>query len=91
MQKTDDQTRTRAKKADHRKGRGKLTLRRRPVADLAEKQLEGVAGGHYCPPEPTKEDTCPVTCPQTCPYSCDTCPRDCEPDTEDVPSCNIGC
>jgi len=48
----------RAKEADHRKGREKLT----------------------------KEHTCPVTCPQTCPYSCDTCPRDCEPDTEDVPS-----
>jgi len=86
MQKIKDRTPTRAKESDHREDGRRLTLRRRPVADLAEEQMEDVAGGHHCPP-PTEADTCPVTCP----FSCCTCPRDCGVDTEDVPSCDIGC
>lgn len=60
-------------------GRGeksRLELRRRPVADLSERQLEDAAGGHQ-----TCEPTCPQTCCRTCPNTCDgpTCEHTCDP------------
>lgn len=65
-----------------------LRLRRRPVANLTEEQMEDAAGGHAnhtCEPTcpPTCCDTCPrtcddATCPATCPATCDTCYPNCE-------------
>ena len=70
-----------------------LRLRRRPVANLTEDQMEDAAGGHAnhtceptCPPTccPTcpdtcgRGDTCRPTCLNTCPASCDTCYPDCD-------------
>ena len=49
-------------------GSNGLRLRKRPVANLTEDQMEDVAGGH---PHPA---TCEPTCPQTC---CPTCPNTC--------------
>lgn len=56
--------------------KSRLELRRRPVADLSEKQMEDVAGGHH-----TCEPTCPQTCCRTCPNTCDgpTCEHTCDP------------
>lgn len=53
----------------------RLHLRRRSVAVLTDKEMDGVAGGH---PHNTCEPTCPVTCCPTCPA---TCPAGCEPPT----------
>lgn len=72
-----------------------LQLRRRSVAVLTDREMDGVAGGrHTC--EPTCPPTCCPTCPATCPAgcepptnnhedSCDTCDGSC------LDSCNIGC
>ena len=73
-------------------GRGeksRLELRRRPVADLSEKQMEGAAGGH---PHNTCEPTCPPTCCPTCPDTCgNTCPGPCtDPPTEVGQTCPVG-
>ena len=60
-----------------RNEKARLELRRRPVADLSEKQMEDAAGGHN-----TCEPTCPATCCPTCPPTCaNTCPADCCPPT----------
>lgn len=53
----------------------RLHLRRRSVAVLTDKEMDGVAGGH---PHNTCEPTCPATCCPTCPA---TCPAGCEPPT----------
>ena len=58
-----------------RGGVGNLRLRRRPIANLTENQMEDVAGGH--------PHTCEPTCPPTC---CPTCPNTC-----DGPSCAASC
>lgn len=57
----------------------RLRLRRRPVADLTEKQMGDAAGGH--PHPATCEETCPRTCARTCPC----------PDTTDPPTCPDTC
>ena len=63
-----------------RNKKSRLELRRRPVADLSEKQMEDAAGGHN-----TCEPTCPQTCCPTCPPTCaDTCPADCCPTPTEV-------
>lgn len=85
MQKSDKGTRTESRKSERKDAR--LVLRRRPVAELTGDQMEDVVGGHECPP--THDQTCPATCPGTCLHTCDDFTCDC--DTEDVPSCNIGC
>lgn len=69
---------------DPRKGKSRLELRRRPVADLSEKQMEGAAGGGHNTCEPTCCPTCPATCPNTC---ADTCPAGCCPPTERGHTC----
>ena len=53
-----------------------LRLRKRPVANLTEEQMEDAAGGH---PHHTCEPTCPQTCCPTCPATCDgpTCDGTC--------------
>ena len=48
---------------------GTLRLRKRPIANLTEDQMEEVAGGH----PHTCEPTCPPTCCPTCPETCNTC------------------
>lgn len=68
--------------------KSRLELRRRPIADLSEKQMEDAAGGHQ-----TCEPTCPPTCCPTCWNTCDgptcaeTCPAGCEPPTERGHTC----
>ena len=54
---------------------GTLRLRKRPIANLTEDQMEDVAGGH----PHTCEPTCPPTCCPTCGNTCDgpTCPETC--------------
>lgn len=84
MLKSDKETRTESRKSEPKDKR--LVLRRRPVAELTGDQMEDVVGGQ-CPP--THERTCPKTCGPTCPWTCDDYTCDC--DTEDVPSCNVGC
>ena len=62
-----------------------LRLRKRPVANLTEEQMEDAAGGH---PHHTCEPTCPRTCCPTCPATC----RDhhsCAPTC--VPTCDQSC
>lgn len=89
MLKSDNKTRTESRKGEPKDER--LVLRRRPVAELTGDQMEDVVGGHDCPTahDPTCAATCRATCPVTCDgYTCRTC-QECE--TEDVPSCNIGC
>ena len=61
---------------------GTLRLRKRPIANLTEDQMEEVAGGHPHTCEPTCPPTCCNTCEQTCPETCantcfDTCGRSC--------------
>lgn len=67
--------------------KSRLELRRRPIADLSEKQMEDAAGGHQ-----TCEPTCPPTCCPTCPPTCaDTCPADCCPTPTEVGrTCPVG-
>lgn len=84
MLKSDKETRTESRKSEPKDRR--LILRRRPVAELTGDQMEDVVGGQVCP---THEHTCPKTCGPTCLRTCDDYTCDC--DTEDVPSCNIGC
>ena len=57
-----------ATSGDNCKGRSRLELRRRPIADLTERQMEDAAGGH---PHNTCDPTCPPTCCPTCPHTCD--------------------
>ena len=54
---------------------GMLRLRKRPIANLTDDQMEEVAGGH----PHTCEPTCPPTCCPTCRNTCDgpTCPDTC--------------
>ena len=67
---------------NNRSEKSRLELRRRPVADLSEKQMEDAAGGH---PHNTCEPTCPQTCCPTCPPTCaNTCPADCCPTPTEV-------
>ena len=64
--------------------KSRLELRRRPVADLSEKQMEDAAGGH---PHNTCEPTCPPTCCPTCPATCgDTCGNTCPAPCTDPPT-----
>lgn len=44
-----------------------LRLRRRPVADLSEKALGEVAGGHHCNHTREGRPSCAPTCAFTCP------------------------
>lgn len=76
---------------------GTLRLRKRPIANLTEDQMEDVAGGHphtcepTCPPTccPTCGDTCDRTCPETCGNSCggtcyESCGGTCFPECPDT-------
>lgn len=80
----------RTKSEDGRNKKSRLELRRRPIADLREEQLDDAAGGqanHTCTP------TCPRTCCRTCPATCEghTCPAPCpdpNPPTVDEPTCD---
>ena len=56
-----------ATSGDNRNERSRLELRRRPVADLTERQMEDAVGGH---PHNTCDPTCPPTCCPTCPATC---------------------
>ena len=72
---------------------GTLQLRKRPIANLTEDQMEEVAGGHphtcepTCPPTccPTCGNTCAPTCPNTCADTCgESCGGTCFPDCPDT-------
>ena len=52
---------------------GTLRLRKRPIANLTEDQMEEVAGGHPHTCDPTCPPTCCRTCHPTCPETCPTC------------------
>ena len=81
---------------DNREERSRLELRRRPVADLTQRQLDDAVGGH---PHDTCDATCPETCGdgRTCSHSCggtcgttcgDTCdPGGCDPDSTSPERC----
>lgn len=79
---------TRTMSEADRDEKSRLELRRRPIADLSERQLGDAAGGHQ-----TCEPTCPPTCCRTCPQTCDdrtcaeTCPADCVEPTYEGPTC----
>ena len=66
-------------------GSNGLRLRKRPVANLTEDQMEDAAGGHPHPAtcEPTCPQTCCPTCPNTCGHTCH-CPQP----TLDDPTCD---
>lgn len=55
---------------DHRKGKSRLELRRRPIADLTQRQMEDAAGAH--PDDSWCEGACPAatgdgpSCAPTC-------------------------
>ncbi len=72
---------------------GMLRLRKRPIANLTEDQMEEVAGGHphtcepTCPPTccPTCGNTCEPTCPPTCANTCgESCGGTCFPECPDT-------
>ena len=66
-----------------------LRLRKRPVANLTEDQMEDAAGGH--PHPATCEPTCPATCCSTCPITCAnaySCPDTCRGDGD---TCDVTC
>lgn len=72
---------------------GTLRLRKRPIANLTEDQMEEVAGGHphtcepTCPPTccPTCGNTCEPTCPPTCADTCgESCGGTCFPECENT-------
>ena len=72
---------------------GMLRLRKRPIANLKDDQMEEVAGGHphtcepTCPPTccPTCGNTCEPTCPPTCADTCgESCGGTCFPECPDT-------
>ncbi len=79
---------------DHRKGKSRLELRRRPIADLTRRQMEDAAGAH--PHDSGCEGVCPAatgdgpSCAPTCDgAACGATAGDTCGDTCDMGGCGV--